>query len=60
MDIYPKLKCDDRKGWKTCLHHDNLVKAHENRQKKEKLKYKPENIFAGLKKKCKKSKKKIK
>jgi hypothetical protein len=45
MDLYPKIKKVERKGTKSALHPDTILKAELNREKKEKTKFTPECVF---------------
>lgn len=53
MDIYPTLKKKEKKGLKSALHPDNILKSELAREKNEKMKYTPECVFCNYPKKSK-------
>jgi len=60
MDIYPNFKSKERKGMKSALHPDIILKNQLNLEEKEKMKFTPECVFCDYKPPPKKNNKKSK
>lgn len=51
MNCFPTFTTPEKKGMKSSLHLDNILKADLKLEAKEKLKYKPECVFCNYPKK---------
>jgi hypothetical protein len=60
MDLYPNFKKKEKKGIKSKLHPDIILKDQLNEEKKEKMKYTPDCVFCNYKSKPEKKKSKNK
>ncbi len=52
MNCHPSFTIPKKKGMKSKLHLDNILKADLKLEAKEKLKYKPECVFCNFTKKA--------